>query len=306
MGARAATKRAVPAGQRGAAGFEPTDWLCLVYHGALFLVLATAGPAGRLAEWRFWALGHLATVVAIVALVLRRPSRGPLALLRRWYPVLSLLWLYGEVGALRHLVVAADLDPWVARLDATIFGGAPHLALPRLLPAAGLEALHGIYASYYLLLFLPGLLAGAREERSVRRYIAVLNATMLAHYVVGMLLPVSGPVALRAQVIPAGSFFIPIMDRLYGLFDRGGMALPSTHVVASILAAAFAARWFPRGRWFFSLLATAIAFSTVACCYHYTLDVVAGVATGFAALALERASVGKPASARSRPRRVGG
>lgn len=270
----------------GGEHLEPTDWLCLAYHLGLFLLLASAGPAGRLAVWRGWAVAHLATLAAIVWLA-TRPSLPPaLALLRRWYPVLSLLWLYGEVGALRHLVVPADLDPLFAAWDAAIFHGEPHLALPRALPAWALEALHGVYASYYLLLFVPGLLAMRRAPGAVRRYVAVLNAAMLAHYLVGILVPVSGPVARRPEVIPPGELFIPMMDALYALFDRGGMAFPSTHVAASVIAAAFAGRWFPRARGLFWALAAAIAFSTVACCYHYAIDTVAGAMTGALALAL--------------------
>jgi membrane-associated phospholipid phosphatase len=285
--------------RHGGARLEPTDWLCLGYHLGFFLLLAAAGPAGRLAAWRGWAVAHLATLAAIVWLA-TRPSLPPgLALLRRWYPVLSLLWLYGEVGALRHLVVPADLDPLVAGWDAAIFRGEPHLALPRALPAWALEALHGVYASYYLLLFVPGLLATRRAAESVRRYVAVLNAAMLAHYLAGILVPVSGPVARRPEVIPPGELFIPMMDALYALFDRGGMAFPSTHVAASVIAAAFAGRWFPRARLWLWALAAAVAFSTVACCYHYAIDTVAGAATGALALAL----AGKDAVAGRKHRR---
>ena len=279
-------KAGAPRDGRGGGPLDATDWLCLAWHFGLFLLLASAGPAGRLEAWRGWAVGHLVSLVAIVWLTTRRELSPPLALLRRWYPLLSLLWLYGEVGALRHLVVPTDLDPLFARWDAALFRGEPHLALPRALPVWALETLHGVYASYYLLLFVPGLLAMRRAAGEVRRYIAVLNAAMLAHYVVGMLLPVSGPVARRPEVIPPGELFIPMMDALYAWFDRGGMAFPSTHVAAAVIAAAFAGRWYPRARALFWALAAAIAFSTVACCYHYAIDSAAGAMTGALAVAL--------------------
>lgn len=294
--------RRIDARAGGPSGFEATDWLSLAYHSGLFLLLATAGPAGRLGEWRGWAVGHLASAVAIVWLVTRQESTGALALLRRWYPVVSLLWLYGEVGALRHLVVAADLDTILVRWDGALFRSEPHLALPRVLPVWALEALHGVYASYYLLLFVPGLLAMRRAGESVRRYIAVLNVAMLVHYVAGILLPISGPVARRAEVIPEGRLFIPMMDALYALFDRGGMAFPSTHVAATVIAAGFAGRWFPAARGLFWALAAAIGFSTVACCYHYALDAFAGLATGFVALGLAGLAAGERRK-RPQPRR---
>jgi membrane-associated phospholipid phosphatase len=93
---------------------------------------------------------------------------------------------------------------------------------------------------------------------------------------------------MRAATMPDGVLFVPLMDVLYGGFDRGGLAFPSTHVVASLISAWFAGRvFFPRAAWAYALWFVAIALSTVVCGYHYPVDVVAGLLSGglFVALA---------------------
>ena len=80
-----------------------------------------------------------------------------------------------------------------------------------------------------------------------------------------------------------------------GRFDRGGLAFPSTHVVASMVCAWFAGRvFFPRAWPAYALWFTAIAASTVVCGYHYPIDVLAGLLSGglFVALAARQGAAG--------------
>jgi membrane-associated phospholipid phosphatase len=116
----------------------------------------------------------------------------------------------------------------------------------------------------------------------------ILTLVMLAHYVLAVLFPVSGPVALRHEVMQPGWAFIPLMERLYGAFDRGGLAFPSTHAAAALIAGVYAARFFPRRRLALSVWVLVILVSTVLCAYHYTVDTLAGLATGAAGLAAGR------------------
>ena len=196
--------------------------------------------------------------------------------------------LHDAAGRLRHLVVARDLDSWIARLDDRLFPGRWYLAGARL-PVPVLEGFHAVYFSYYLLLFVPALVAERRKPGDVDRYLAALGVTLLGHYALNFLLPVAGPVAARATTLPRGALFIPLMNAVYRAFDRGGLAFPSTHVAASLVAAWFAGRVFFPGRgWWFAVWAAAIALSTVVCGYHYPVDVAAGLVTGWACLALAR------------------
>jgi len=176
----------------------------------------------------------------------------------------------------------------IARADAWIFPGRWYLAGARW-PLPALELAHAVYFSYYLLLFVPALVVERRrqlERREVDRYLHALTATLLAHYALNFLLPVAGPLADRARDMPEGALFLPLMDAIYFAFDRGGLAFPSTHVAASVVAGWFAGRsFFPRAGAAFAVWVTAISASTVICGYHYPIDALAGLATGGACLA---------------------
>ncbi len=265
-----------------------TDWTLAAYGAGVALLLTLDGAA--LGPRRLeLAAGH-ALVVAL-ALALAAADRGEegsfFRFAHRWLPVVALAWLYGWAGEMRGLVLGGDLDPMVEGWDEALFPGHWHTWGARL-PLPLIELAHAVYFSYYLLLFVPALAAGRRAAREVDRFLFWLTAAMLAHYAANLVFPVAGPLAARAATMPAGVVFVPLMDALYGRFDRGGLAFPSTHVVASMVCAWFAGRvFFPRAATAYALWFAAIAASTVVCGYHYPVDVVAGLLSGglFVALA---------------------
>ncbi len=267
---------------------NPTDWALALYGTGVALLLTLDGAP--LGPRRFeLAAGH-ALVVALAFLLARADQGEEGGLSRfahRWLPVVALAWLYGWAGEMRGLVLDRDLDPRVERWDEALFPGHWH-AWGAGLPLPAIELAHAVYFSYYLILFVPALAAGPRAARQVDRFLFWLTAAMLAHYAANLVFPVAGPLAARAATMPAGVVFVPLMDALYGRFDRGGLAFPSTHVVAAMICAWFAGRvFFPRAWPAYLAWFLAIAASTVVCGYHYPVDVLAGLASGalFVALA---------------------
>jgi membrane-associated phospholipid phosphatase len=268
----------------------PTDRLLAGYALGVAALVAIAGD-GVARRWG-WVAFHLgvAGLVVLLAKLEAVASPGPWSdawnWLRRWLPVIALPWLYDAAGRLRHVVVTADLDAWVARWDAAVFPGEWY-RIGANLPLPAVELAHAVYFSYYLLLFLPALVAERRDRRAVDAYLFALTATLLGHYVLNFLVPVAGPLAARAAAIPRGVLFVPVMDALYLAFDRGGLAFPSTHTAVAVVAGWFAGRrFFPRHAAAYFLWSVAIAISTVVCGYHYPIDVLAGVATGALVVAL--------------------
>ena len=276
-----------------------TDLVLLLYCAAAVALLALDGRA--LGERRLaLAAGH--ALVAALALALARADRGRegsfARFAHRWLPLVAIAWLYGWAGEMRNLVVARDLDPLVEGWDEALFPGHWH-ALGARLPLPAVELAHAVYFSYYLLLFVPALAAGRRAAAATDRYLFWLTTALTAHFALNLLVPVAGPLATRHATMPSGVVFVPLMDGFYGAFDRGGLAFPSTHVVAAMIAAWFAGRvFFPRAALAYAAWFAAIAASTVLCGYHYPVDVLAGLVTGglFVALA---------ARARRRPGETG-
>jgi membrane-associated phospholipid phosphatase len=197
--------------------------------------------------------------------------------LHRWYPLLLLLVLYPQAGALRHLLVDADLDPVVLRWEDALFPGRWWSSSARLGTAAR-EVVLAAYFSYYLVLFLPALRAARRVPRKVAAYVSVVTFTLLLHFAASYLFPVAGP---QGQAELAGEgVFGRLVGLAYRLFDRGGLAFPSTHVAATVVACWYAASFDPGRRWLYALWGAAITASTVLGAFHYTIDAVAGFMSG--------------------------
>jgi membrane-associated phospholipid phosphatase len=278
-----------------------TDLVLVAYCAAAALLLALDGrPLG---ERRLeLAAGH--ALVAALALALGFADRGEEGGFRRfahrWLPLVAIAWLYGWAGEMRNLVVTRDLDGLVEGWDEALFPGHWHAWGARL-PLPAIELAHAVYFSYYLLLFVPALAAGRRAARESDRYLFWLTLAMVVHYALNLFFPVAGPLASRRATMPAGVVFVPLMDGFYGAFDRGGLAFPSTHVVAAMVASWFAGRvFFPRAAWAYLAWFAAIAASTVVCGYHYPIDVAAGLATGGLCVALaRRGGTSRPAGARA-------
>ncbi len=275
-----AARAATSGGQRvGPTALGAADRVVLAYTAWVgLLVLLRRPPA-----WPLLVLAHAAVLVAVPALAraARLARRGsPWKLAHRWYPVALLLALYPEAGALRHLLVPHDLDPLVARWDGLLFPGRWWLELPPLLSPLLRETVHAAYLSYYLLLFLPALLAERRRPALVAEQVGVLTLAMLSHFAASFLFPVSGPLAWRPRLVPSRGLFTTAVEHAYRAFDRGGLAFPSTHAAAAVVAATYGTRLYPRARWLYLAWVLAIAASTVLGAFHYPVDSLAGLATG--------------------------
>ena len=288
VGARTPDARTYTADGSGPSWFPlgATDRLVLLYNCAAAIVLLAS--ASRVRSWQWLLLLH--AVTAGVVLVLARRTSGRHAAmwdhLRFWYPFAVIVLFYQEAGMLRHLVVGADLDPEVAALEVRVFGRRWYETLATGMNLPCLEAWHGLYWSYYALLLVPAAVARALGRPRVHRYVFVVVLTFVAHFAIYMVLPVSGPAALRAGLIPPGVLFIPVMNAIHDVGTRGGLAMPSLHVAAALVAAVFGSRWFPRWRATFGAWFGLIAASSGVCCYHYILDVAAGLVSGAICLAL--------------------
>ncbi len=260
----------------------PADRVVLAYGIFVLALVLWSRPA----RWPLLALAQM-TLVAAVPLLARRARRsaaGVWSFLHRWYPVMLLLVLYPQAGALRHLLVARDLDPLVLRWEDALFPGRWWATLPPRLSLAAREVVHAAYFSYYLLLFLPALLAWRRARALVAEYVSVLTFTLLLHFAASFLFPVGGPPLEHAASAGGGPFGV-LVTLAYRFFDRGGLAFPSTHVAAAVVAAWYGARLYPGRRGLYALWAAAITASTVLGAFHYTIDAAAGLLTGGACLA---------------------
>lgn len=210
-------------------------------------------------------------------------QRQPFLFLHTFYPLFLLMWHYPQACDLRYSVISMSLDSLLIKWDLAIFKIPLYEVIPKKLNVFMLEIAHWIYFSYYLSLAIPAWCVYHQRHRRISEYLFVIVAANVIHQWLVILLPADGPVPLRAEIIPEGLLAIPIMDLIYKLHPGGG-ALPSLHVAGAMITTWYAHVFLPKHGQLWFLYFLAITISTFACCYHYPIDSLAGIITGWLCL----------------------
>lgn len=204
--------------------------------------------------------------------------------LRSAYPVVLLAGLYSAIDVLNGFGTAMVFDPPIQALEKAVTGGQPARDWWRSSPSSFWSTIfHAVYFSYYIIVPLPVIvLLATGRSRAITAYLDGVIATFLTCYLIYLWWPVAGPYYEFAR--PTGEFVANGPARLvYGTLAKAssfGAAFPSSHVAATVAAAAGAWRALPR---LGMLLSVPTALLTVGVVYtqmHYVIDSVAGVIVG--------------------------
>ncbi|NQV36983.1 MAG: phosphatase PAP2 family protein [Candidatus Marinimicrobia bacterium] len=221
-------------------------------------------------------------IVGVISFGRFNTSSNIIKCIRTFYPIALMGLLYPQACELRFLFSPQEFDPILLRWEINLFGAEWYRVFSQL-PVIILEFFHGIYFFYYIALFLFASLAWRSKPTLVSQYIFTLTLSSLLHHFIIISFPASGPVPLRAELMPDGFLFIPIMDWIYANADKGGGAFPSLHVASTIILSKFAIRFNSNHRIFVFGLALGIILSTIVGSFHYAIDGLAGIITGWLA-----------------------
>lgn len=228
----------------------------------------------------------LPLVAHLIALTIAGTAAGSpvarLRVLRDWLPLALGPFLYIELRWLIAGVGRPHLDATVIHWERVIFPGDPsHTLAVRFASLAASEVLHACYLSYYALIFVPPALLYFRGRRS--EYTASAMALALVYltcFSCFLLFPVDGPRFLVGPAeAPAGPIRTAVLHLLQAASSRG-TAFPSSHVAASVVAAASALQYQRPVGYVVAVLATGLTISTVYGGFHYGVDAVAGLIVG--------------------------
>jgi len=210
--------------------------------------------------------------------------------LRRWLPLLLVLFLYAElpllIAAAGH---AAPYDSIVTGWELTLFGGQPALDWAESWPSRLLsELLHAAYLSYYPIIFsVPVLLQLQRREAELSGAVFVVMLTFILCFGTYIAFPVAGPRYLWPS--PADDVGGPVRALTLFLLESQssrGTAFPSSHVAVATTQAVLALHYFGRRGLIVALCAALLAVGAVYGGFHYLIDAIAGLAYGIAASAV--------------------
>ena len=267
--------------------FWPVDKVILAYFA--FAVVMLLGWWNKLPD----APALLAANVlggALIVYEVKRPNPTSW-IFRNWYPLPFVASCYKEMALFIPAVRGVDADRILADLDHRLWGADPTVWVERLYNPLLTEFLQVIYTLFIPAVLLIAWLLWRRKMYAEFQYYAFLIALgFLTSYLGYLAVPARGPRFLLKdlQHVPLTGMWLfhgmqTALDRLESAhYD----CFPSGHTELTILAW-WGSRMLSK-RFFLLYLAytPCIIFATVYLRYHYTLDLLAGIATaGFLILA---------------------
>jgi membrane-associated phospholipid phosphatase len=259
--------------------FWPVDKLILAYTA--FTTVLILGWWSRIPAAPALLALHAAGVAALI-LEVKRPN--PISrIFRYWYPLLYVAACYKEMALLIPAIRGWDADQALANLDFRIWHANPTVWLEQTQTPALTEFLQVFYTLFIPVVLFVAVLLWVRRKHGEFQYYAFLIALgFLASYAGYLLVPARGPRILlnHLQHIPlrGGWLFAGMRQELDFLESTHYDCFPSGHTELTILA-----WWGSRmvsNRLFriYLFYTPVLIFATVYLRYHYSVDVLAGVA----------------------------
>jgi membrane-associated phospholipid phosphatase len=260
--------------------FWPVDKIVLGYYAFCCAVILGWWTHLPPAPWLL--LGHL-VLSALLLWEIKRPNRAS-QVFRHWYPIVYVGLCYKEMALFIPAIRHSDSDRWLADLDFRLWHANPTIWLERIYSPALTEYLQWAYT-----LFVPAVLLVAfflwrqRRYREFQYYAFLIALGFLVSYLGYLGVPARGPRFLLRHLehVPLQGLWLfrGMQSALDTLESAHYDCFPSGHTELTILA-----WWGSRmvsGRLFclYFLYTPSIIFATVYLRYHYTVDVLAGIAT---------------------------
>lgn len=261
----------------------PVEWVILGYIliSGLFTVIFSNRLSGELSHLLFRVL--VLILILLFALTSRKfNSLKYFNLVRLFFPVLLLAYLYKETDYLNNIFFQTDLDPLIAVLDEYIFGMQPALIFASALPYGFFaELMYFGYFSYYLMILtVPSYLYVKVSRQSGEQMFFIIINSFVIFYIVFIVLPVAGPQFYfkdDAGIIPEGYLFGPIMDVLQHIGEGKTAAFPSSHVSICIMLIYGCLKHARNLLKIFIPLGLLLIMSTVYIKAHYVVDILSAV-----------------------------
>ncbi|HKA02106.1 MAG TPA: phosphatase PAP2 family protein [Candidatus Solibacter sp.] len=260
--------------------FWAVDKLILGYYAASCVILL--GWLPRIPGAAGWLAFHILGAALLVYQV-KRPNPTSW-IFRNWYPLPYVASCYREMALFVPAVRGSNSDQWLADLDFKIWGANPTVWVERVYNPVFTEFLQLIYTLFVpIVLFVAWELWRRRRYEDFRQYAFLLAIGFLASYIGYLCVPARGPRFLLAQLqhVPLQGMWL--FQSMQSMLDQLESAhydcFPSGHTELTILALwgsrQLSKRWF----WLYFAYTPCIIFATVYLRYHYTVDLLAGVAT---------------------------
>ncbi len=202
-----------------------------------------------------------------------------LKLLRDWYPLIIVSFLYKETGYLNQMIFKGFWDIFIATLEFKLFGyDFGFLLLSKFYNVVINEIMYFSYFSYYIMIPILGFLIYFKDRVMFHKFLFSIMFTYYVCYILYIFIPIAGPFEME-QIKIKGFIFDKIIHFFYKHGELPGSAMPSSHVAIALIVLIYS----KITKNFFKIFLMAflcLSISTMYLRYHYFLDVEAGIITG--------------------------
>jgi len=257
----------------------PTDIITIVYIFITGLFIVFCGF--KLQNINSHIAARIGFILLIFLLVYLNSiySSKPIRFLRHFYPLAMLGYFYPETDYLNNIFFP-NLDPWVANLEVTFFGGHPSIWFSEYFPWKWFNDLMNMgYLSYYFLIFIVCFYVFKNAYRNFSYVIFVVCMSFYIYYIIFILFPVAGPqFALTPpdNQLPDAYIFRELIKLVHRIGEGPTSAFPSSHVGIMCVLWYLSAKFAPKLMKCLIPFGILLVFSTVYIKAHYVIDVIAG------------------------------
>jgi membrane-associated phospholipid phosphatase len=202
---------------------------------------------------------------------------------RSWYAVVYVAYCYKEMQIFIPALKRRDADQWLADLDYSLWHANPTVWLERIQSPLLTEYLQVVYTLFVpVVLFVALLLWKDRRYADFQYYAFLIALGFLVSYIGYLIVPALGPRFvlrhLQHQPLQGLWYFQAMQGGLDRLESVAYDCFPSGHTELTLLA------WWSSRKlvrplfWPYFAYTSSIIFATVYLRYHYTIDILAGVA----------------------------
>lgn len=262
-------------------GIFPSDYLVFFY--GIYLIFICLLFYNKISLPGLYIFINLFIMIILLISIYfeERNTKSTMYWMHSWIPLISLILYYTQSTVFDNLFFTETFDNLLRKWDFAFFGMSLNRVFPPLLNSLLVdEIMHMFYLSFYLILFIPGIIMLSKKYRHFHEMVFSLTLMMYIHYLFFMFFPVDGPLSDRNFLFQKGIIFIPLMNLIYRFGEYGGGAFPSTHVSLVVILFLYMRHFFKKLHWIIGFYCVGIIIATVYCSYHYAIDSFTGITTG--------------------------
>ena len=218
------------------------------------------------------------------------PPGGFRKLIRRWYFLLLLLFIYQETGGLAFLYFPYWMDNGLASIEHSLFGVHPTIFLQKFnIPILNEYFMFGYFTYFFLILSYALILLYKKMYYEMDRYVTTVGLTFLICFFMFYFFPIAGPRFLFADIYDTGLkgyVFVPLVDYVIKNGAAEGGSMPSSHTAAAIVILVHAWRTIRPVGYIYAFVVLGLVIGTFWGRFHFITDTIVGFIIAVACIIL--------------------